>query len=609
MTFDQATGGRGAAGIGHNGPVMSLLASLSAVVAAAFAAEGLDPALGEVVVSQRRDLGQFQCNGALAAARGAGRSPREIATAVADRLRLEPRFSLVAVEGPGFINLSLTDDELGRHAEEAARADRGGLNPPAEVLTVVVDYAGPNVAKAMHVGHLRATIIGDSLQRIFRMLGHRVIRDPHFGDWGLQMGQVIAAIEEEQPHLPYFDPEWVGEYPTESPVTLDDLQRLYPQAVARAESDEEWAARTRAITVALQQGHPGYLALWKHMKRVSEESQRSDFAALGVEFDLWYGESDVADRLQPLVEGLMASGIAEVSDGAVVIRVDREGDKREFPPLILQTSAGAFLYSTSDLATLEMRAKALHADLVLYVVDARQSDHFEMVFRVARMAGLIPAPMKVEHIKFGTMNGRDGKPFRTRAGGVVSLRDLIDLVQAAARRRLEEADIAQDYPPTEQEEIARQVGIAALKFGDLINNRASDYVFDPDRFASFEGKTGPYVQYGAVRIKSIQRRAADRSLQPGPIAAPGVEAERSLILELLRFPDVVERAAALRSPNHVAEYAFELAAAWNRFYDACHILDEPDPSRQASWLSVAGLTLRTLEQSLDLLGIEVPERM
>jgi arginyl-tRNA synthetase len=588
---------------------MTVLSELSERVGAAFADEGLDPAMGEVVVSQRPELAQFQSNGALAAAKSSGRSPRVLAESVATRLAADSVFAKVEVAGPGFINLTLSDESLAAYAESSAHMNTLGVETATQIETVVVDYAGPNVAKAMHVGHLRATIIGDSLQRIFRLLGHNVIRDPHFGDWGFQMGLVIAAIAEERPDLPYFDPEYSGPYPDQSPVTLDDLQRIYPEANSRSEQDSDFAARVRDTTVDLQRGRPGYLALWRHMKRVSEESQRRDFADLGVEFDLWYGESDVADRLEPMVQRLRESGVAEESRGALIIRVDLPDDKRDLPPLILESSVGAFLYSTTDLATLEMRARDLGAGLILYVVDARQADHFELLFRAAAKSGLIPPTTRTEHVKFGTMNGKDGKPFRTRAGGVVSLGDLIDLVQDAARLRLEEAEIAKDYSDNERELIARQVGIAALKFGDLVNNRVSDYTFDLDRFSSLEGKTGPYLQYGAVRIRSIQRKAQERGLGPGRMLAPIVDGERDLILVLLRLPEAIGRAAELRAPNHVAEYAYQVASAWNRFYDSCHILDEADPARQASWLALADWTLRTLTLLLDLLGIEIPERM
>jgi arginyl-tRNA synthetase len=362
-------------------------------------------------------------------------------------------------------------------------------------------------------------------------------------------------------------------------------------------------------TVRLQQGDPGYLALWAHMKGVSEESQRKDFGALGVNFDLWYGESDVHDRLAPLVAGLRESGVAEESHGALVIRVAEETDNREIPPLILESRSGGFLYSTTDLATVQMRVEELHADLMLYVVDRRQADHFVQIFRAARRAGIVPEDTRLEHIWFGTMNGPDGKPFKTREGGVVRLADVIDMLTVAARRRLDEAHLAEEYPDEERDQIAEMVGIAALKFGDLINNRTSDYVFDLDRFSSFEGKTGPYLQYAAVRIKSILRRASAAGFAPGSLLPPTVDTERDLMLELLRLPEVVGRAIDLRAPNHVAEFAFDLAGKFNRFYDTCHILSEPDEGRRGSWLSLSTWALSALERFLDLLGIEVPDRM
>ena len=590
--------------------MQSLLSKLSDRVGAAFAAEGLDPALGQVVVSSRSELAQFQCNGALAAARQAGRPPRELAEAVAGKLRADPGpFAQIEVAGPGFLNLNVDDQFLAEAVAESASDDRLGVEPVSEPQTLLVDYAGPNVAKAMHVGHLRATIIGDALARLFRFLGHRVIRDPHFGDWGLQMGQVIAAIAEQQPELPYFDPEIDGPYPESSPVTLDDLQEIYPISSARSETDPEWGERVRQVTVDLQQGRPGYLALWRHMKRVSEESQRKDFADLGVEFDLWYGESDVADLVAPLIADLKERGLAEESRGALVIRVDEPDDKRDLPPLILETSRGAVLYGTTDLATIVHRVRDSGVDLALYVVDARQSDHFEQLFRAARKTGYAPPHVGLEHIRFGTMNGPDGKPFRTRAGGVVSLGDLIGVITEAARRRLDEANLASAYPSSERDLIARYVGVAALKFGDLINNRASDYTFDLERFSSFDGKTGPYLQYSAVRVKSIQRRAVSLGMEAGAVLPPLQEVERSLMLTLLQLPEVLARSADLRAPNHLAEFAFELAAAWNRFYDSCHIIAEPDPDRRGSWLTLADLTLRSLSTITDLLGIEVPDRM
>jgi arginyl-tRNA synthetase len=422
------------------------------------------------------------------------------------------------------------------------------------------------------------------------------------------MGLLIAAIREEQPELSFFDAD-AGAYPEASPVTLDDLQRIYPEAAARARTDEQFADAAREATVRLQQGDPGYLALWRHMKVVSEESQRADFAALGVEFDLWYGESDVQHRLGTLTSALRESGVAEESRGALVVRVNREDDNRDLPPLILETQVGGFLYSTTDLATIAMRVEELKADLLLYVVDKRQADHFLQLFRAAELAGIVSPDTRLEHIWFGTMNGPDGKPFKTREGGVVRLGDVIQMLTDAARRRLDEAHLAENYPPGERDRIAGLVGVAALKFGDLINNRASDYVFDIDRFSSFEGRTGPYLQYASVRIKSILRRADEAGITPGPLAPPAVDVERDLMLDLLRFPEVVQRAIDLRAPNHIAEFAYGVSGRFNRFYDTCHILSEADPVRQSSWLALSVWTLSTLERLLDLLGIEIPDRM
>jgi arginyl-tRNA synthetase len=422
------------------------------------------------------------------------------------------------------------------------------------------------------------------------------------------MGLLITAIAEQQPDLPYFDAT-ATVFPESAPVILDDLERIYPEAMARTRSDKEFADRARTATVRLQQGDPGYLALWRQMKSVSEASQRRDFAALGVNFDLWYGESDVHDRIGPIVASLRESGVAEESQGALVVRVDEDGDKRDLPPLILEASSGGFLYSATDLATIQMRVEELQADLVLYVVDRRQADHFLQVFRAARKAGIAGTETRLEHIWFGTMNGPDGKPFKTREGGVVRLGDVIEMLTDAARRRLDEAHLAEDYPEEERIRIASMVGVAALKFGDLVNNRASDYILDLERFSSFEGKTGPYLQYAAVRIKSILRRAAQQGLEAGDPIPPTVPAERDLMLELLRVPEVVDRAITFRAPNHIAEYAYAVAGQFNRFYDECHILSETDPDRQKSWLHLAGWTLATLERLLDLLGIEVPDRM
>ena len=588
---------------------MSLLKDLSQRFGDAFAAADVDRSAGLVVPSQRPELAQYQCNGALAAAKRAGRNPRDLAQAVLDGLTDRGIYASLDIAGPGFINIVVTDEYLAGHAQAMENGDRCGIGPPDPKRKVLVDYGGPNMSKSMHVGHLRASIIGESLKRLFRVAGHDVDGDIHMGDWGTPIGQLIIELERHQPDLPYFDADFTGPYPDESPVTLDDLSEMYPVVVERCKNDPEVAERARQATFALQNGRPGYLALWSHYHDVSVAEQKKDFAALGVEFDLWRGESTVHDRLAPLVDRLMNDDdLAFESDGAIVVQVEKADDKTEMPPLLLTRSDGSYLYSTTDLATLDQRVEEGY-DLMLYVVDARQGLHFEQVFRAARLAGIAPESVGLEHTAFGTVNGPDGTPFKTREGGVLRLADLMKIVTDAARARLDEAEIAQDYPDDERDRIARQVGLGALKFGDLSNHRTSNYIFDLDRFTSFEGKTGPYLQYGAVRINSILRRAGEAGLTPGPIVAPTVIQERGLILRLLLLPEVIERAVDVRAPNVLTEYAYEVATDFNRFYEACHILREEDPVRQASWLSLVDLTLRVLTLLLDTLGIEVPERM
>lgn len=586
---------------------MSLLADLSLRFGEAFAAQGLDDAHGTVVPSQRPELAQFQCNGALAAAKAAVRSPRDIAEAVLAEVTDPETFAGLDIAGPGFINITVTDQYLAGHVQAMEADPRLGVPLSDDPLRVIVDYGGPNMSKSMHVGHLRASIIGESLKRLFRFLGHDTVGDIHIGDWGLPVGQLIVELQRRRSDLPYFDSEFTGPYPQESPVTLEDLSEMYPIAAARSKEDPAEAALAKQATFELQNGRPGYVALWRHFHRVSVEEQRRDFDALGVEFDLWRGESTVADRLSPLV-GRLLEDVAVESDGALIVDVAEPDDRKEMPPLLLTRSDGSYLYSTTDLATLDQRVED-GFDLILYVVDARQGLHFEQVFRAARRGGIVPPGVVMEHIPFGTVNGPDGKPFKTREGGVLRLQDLMGMVTDAARKRLDEAEIAQEYPEEERAAIARRVGLGAMKFGDLSNHRTSNYVFDLDRFTSFEGKTGPYLQYGAVRIKSILRKAAERNLGPGPILPPTADQERDLMLRLVRLPEVLQRAADLRAPNTIAEYSYDVVTDFNRFYEVCHILRESDPARQASWLGLVDVTLRVLTLLLDLLAIAVPERM
>ena len=583
----------------------SLLADLTAVVGAAFAAEGLDPALGRVQVSDRPDLAQFQSNGALAAAKAAKANPRALAERIAARLAADARFAKVEIAGPGFLNLDLADGVL-----DAALAAPDAVFAPAPAADrgrVVVDFGGPNVAKAMHVGHLRSSIIGDALQRHLKFAGFAAVGDVHLGDWGKPMGMLITEIQARRPDLPYFDAAFAGPYPAESPVSMDDLEELYPVAAAACKADPARDEAARAATMELQQGRPGYRALWRHFIDVSIAGVQREFASLGVSFDLWKGEADVDPLIGPMLEDLKARGIAELDDGALIVRVARPDDKKESPPLILVKRDGGVLYETTDVATIVDRVKSLDPDLILYVVDQRQHEHFEKVFRAAIRAGYA-GRATLEHVGFGTMNGPDGKPFKTRAGGVLKLFDLIAMAKAEAEKRLVEHGIGADYPAEERAEIARQVGLAAIKFADLSNYRLTNYIFDLERFTKFEGKTGPYLQYAAVRVKSLLRKAADEGAASGAVAIRAAE-ERDLALALLRFPDALEETIRLRAPNVMCDYAFALAQRFSSFYAAHHILSEPDAALRASRLALAGLTLRALETALGLLGLEIPDGM
>lgn len=590
----------------------SLRAQLTTLFAEAFAQHGFDPKFGEVVVSQRPDLGQFQCNGALPAAgnqkpRG---NPRQIAQKIVDTLQDNPLLSALSLAGPGFINISLTDEALATHTEQMRQDDRFLADTVTTPRKVVVDYGGPNVAKPLHVGHLRASIIGESIKRIFKFQGDEVLGDIHLGDWGTQMGQLIAQLANEQPNLPYFDANYEGEYPTDSPVTIEDLQELYPRASGRYKEDETFAEVARQATAELQNGRRGYRALWQHFVNVSVSELKSDLNQLGVSFELWLGESDAHPRIAPIIQQLEESGVAYISDGALIMDIEKPDDKKEVPPVMLRKRDGAVLYATTDLATIQERVEELKAELILYVVDARQQDHFIQVFRAAQKSGIAPeAQVGLEHNYFGTMNGTDGKPFKTRAGGVMRLKDLMEMVIGQALKKMEEAPFANEYEAGEAREIARKVGLSALKFGDLSNQRTKDYVFDLERFSSFEGKTGPYLLYTAVRAKSILRKAKDQGLTAGTILPPIADTARLLMLQLEQLPDMVAHAYDQRMPHSLAEYAYQIATAYNRFYGECHILTEEDTARQASWLALSELSIAVLEQLLYLLGIEVPERM
>jgi len=586
-----------------------LIGALSEAVSAAFTASGLGPEHGRVSASDRPDLADFQCNGALAAAKAARRNPREIAAEVVQRLTGDPRLASVELAGPGFINLRVSDGALAARAGAIAEDSTAGLTPVAAPRRVLVDYGGPNVAKPMHVGHLRASIIGESLKRLYRRRGDDVLGDAHFGDWGFQMGLLIIAAGDEDPRWAAVgeDPAGRADDPALADLDLAILDRLYPMAAARAKEDAAYRDRARRVTAELQAGKPGYLALWRRFTEVSQVALERDFHALGVDFDLWKGESTVDHLIAPMIEELKAKGLLEVDQGALIMRVSRQGDKRELPPLLVVSSAGSAMYGTTDLATVLDRKTSFDPQLVIYCVDQRQADHFEIVFRAAYLAGYA-IEGALEHVGFGTMNGTDGKPFKTRAGGVLKLQDLIVMTTDKARERLHEAGLGAEASAEEFEDIARKVAVAALKFADLQNFRGTSYVFDLDRFMSFEGKTGPYLLYQAVRIKSLLRKAAETGVAPGTIVV-AEPAERDLALLLDAFGHAAAEAYDKRAPHFVAEHAYRLAQGFSKFYAACPVLTAADEASRASRLALSATTLRQLEIALDILGIDTPERM
>ncbi|HEY1961899.1 MAG TPA: arginine--tRNA ligase [Rhizomicrobium sp.] len=586
----------------------SLLSELSALAGEAFAAEGLPPELGAVQASDRPDLAQFQCNGALPAAKATKTNPHAIAEKIVARLKTNSIFSKVDIAGPGFINFDLTDEALAMRMGALAKDERLGAPETGNGKTALIDFGGANVAKPMHVGHLRSSVIGDSLQRLFRANGWQVTSDVHLGDWGLQMGQLISEIGHRGIAPIYFDPDYRGEYPAQSPVTMDDLEEIYPAASAACKNDPARLEEARRATAELQAGRPGYRALWQHFFEVSRVGLEREWGSLGVHFDLWKGEASVEPLITPMIADLKARGLAVESEGALVVPVAEPTDKKEMPPLILVKSDGAVLYGTTDLATIVDRVKSQNPDLILYVVDQRQHAHFEQVFRAARKAGY-SGKAHLEHAGFGTMNGADGKPFKTRAGGVMKLYDLIAMATEEAEKRLSEAGMAIDYPEDERREIARKVGLAALKFADLSNHRISDYIFDLSRFTRFEGKTGPYLQYAAVRMRSILNKADQADFRANTRVVLHTPEERTLILQLLALPNAMSGAEHNRAPNILCDYVFTLAQIFSRFYTAHHILSETDAALRATRLALVALTLAVLTKVVGLLGIEVPERM
>lgn len=588
----------------------SFLDSLSAKVGAAFEKAGVDASYGRVVVSDRPDLAPFQCNGAMPAAKQAQKPPRAIAEAVKEELLKDPVFTSVEIAGPGFLNLKIAETVMKQVMIETLADPRFGTPVLSDKQKVVLDYGGPNVAKAMHVGHLRAAIIGDTLRRLYDFAGYDTLGDVHLGDWGTPMGMVISELEIRNPSWMYFDAAITSGYPEESPVTLADLEKLYPEAAAACKEDEARRARAQEATFDLQNGRAGYRALWKHFVKVSIDGMKLNFDALNVQFDLWKGESDVHDLIAPMVEKLQADGFAQNDDGAVVIPLAEEGDTKEIPPLILYKRDGAVMYGTTDLATIVERVRDYDPVKIIYTVDARQSLHFEQLFRAAHKSGIAKAENELIHTGYGTMNGTDGKPFKTRAGGVMRLEDLISMATAKASERLKEANMLGDASADEMADIAVKVAVASIRFADLQNQRQSDYIFDLDRLIRFEGKTGPYMLYQVVRIKSMLNKASSQNLAIGFSAdAPLSEDELKLAYALVEWPEVFSNAVRGYYPHLVCDFVYKLAQAYSSFYAACPVLVEKDEAIRSNRLALSALTASMLETACDLLGMNIPERM
>ncbi|MBO5489624.1 MAG: arginine--tRNA ligase [Eubacterium sp.] len=573
-----------------------------------FVKAGYDEKYGMVSISNRPDLCQYQCNGAMAAAKEYKKAPIMIANDVVAQIGDDAMFEKIEAVNPGFINLSLNGEFLASQAMAMENEDKFGVEMP-EKKTIVIDYGGPNVAKPLHVGHLRSAVIGESVKRICRFMGNEVIGDVHLGDWGLQIGLIITEVKKRQPDLPYFDESFDGEYPTEAPFTISDLEEIYPYASGYSKEHEDYLKEAQEATAKLQEGVRGYRALWEHVLNVSIADLKKNYNKLNVEFDLWKKESDAQPYIPDMVEKMKQDGYAYESEGALVVDVTEEGDKKELPPCIIVKSNGATLYATTDLATIVEREKLFQPNQIIYLADKRQELHFTQVFRVVKKTGIVNPDIRLNFIGFGTMNGSDGKPFKTRDGGVLRLQALREMINEEVYKKIMEN---RDYPEEEAREISEKVGLAALKYGDLSNQASKDYIFDVERFASFEGNTGPYILYTIVRIKSLLQKYMSQGAEvaaDAPLLAPLSESERDLYLTLGKFADVMETAYNDLAPHKICQYVYELSEAFNHFYHETKILAEEDEARRNSYLRLALLVRKVLEQCIELLGFEAPDKM
>ena len=574
----------------------------------AFAAAGYDAELGRVTVSNRPDLCEYQCNGAMAGAKKYHKAPIMIANDVAEKLSDSKVFAEVQAVAPGFLNLKIKNSFFTDYLKEMEKADKFGLDKPEKPMKIVVDYGGANIAKPLHVGHIRSAVIGESVKRILRYCGHEVIGDVHLGDWGLQMGLVITELKERKPDLVYFDDSFTGEYPTEAPFTISELEELYPTASKKSKEDPEYKAKAMDVTFKMQSGVRGYRAIWKHILNVSVADLKKNYGSLNVDFDLWKGESDVHDIIPGMVEYMKKEGYAHESEGALVVDVKEDTDTKEIPPCIILKSDGASLYNTTDLATIMDRMENIHPDEIIYLTDKRQELYFVQVFRCARKTRLVKPETILKWIGFGTMNGKDGKPFKTRDGGVMRLEVLIrETTEEMYRKITENHELSEE----EAKNTAKLIALAALKYGDLSNQASKDYVFDLDRFTSFEGDTGPYILYTIVRIKSILNKYKEQGGSPDTAELMDAvsASEKDLMMQLAGFKSTMESAGAELAPHKICAYIYDLANAFNRFYHETRILAEEDEKRKEGLIALLVLTKEIMETCIDVLGFSAPDRM
>ena len=592
----------------------TLIDLITEQVTNAFTGQGYDAKYGKVTLSNRPDLCEYQCNGAMAAAKEYKCAPFMISDKIAQALAENELFESVESVKPGFINMKVSPAYLAKYVSDM-KADEGrfGCDKAAHPKTIIVDYGGANVAKPLHVGHLRSAVIGESIKRIGKFMGHHMIGDVHLGDWGLQMGLIIVELKERKPDLVYYDESYTGEYPKEAPFTISELEDIYPTASKKSKEDEAFREAAMEATSQLQAGRRGYRALLAHILDVSVTDLKKNYDNLNVSFELWKGESDAQPYIPDMVQMMKDKGFAYMSEGALVVDVKEDTDTKEIPPCIILKSDGASLYSTTDLATIVMRVQDYNPDAIIYLTDQRQSMHFVQVFRCARKTGLIGPDVELTHIGFGTMNGKDGKPFKTRDGGVMRLEYLLDEINEEMLKKITENQKEKenlDISEEEAKQTAKTVALAAVKYGDLSNQASKDYCFDIERFTSFEGNTGPYILYTIVRIKSILKKyTAKNSLPDAPILGAHSASEKNLMLVLSRFNAMMENAYEEKAPHKICAYIYELANAFNGFYHETKILSEEDPQVQASYIGLLVLTKNILETCIDVLGFSAPDRM